>query len=158
MSDVFSFGVVLLELLTGRRAMDKSRPRKEQSLVDWARPLLKDSHKIDRIMDPKLEGQYSVEGAKKAAGLAYKCLSQHPKSRPRMGDVVQSLETILDLNDDISVGSIVYIVPSDGEKGSTEEEEKEEEKKEKQRNGHRHRHPIRSLLLEHPKKCKHACQ
>ncbi|KAM7476093.1 hypothetical protein LguiB_023336 [Lonicera macranthoides] len=145
-------------IMTGRRAMDKSRPRKEQSLVDWARPLLKDSQKIDRIMDPKLEGQYSVEGAKKAAGLAYKCLSQNPKYRPTMGDVVQSLETILDLNDDISVGSFVYIVPSDGEKGSTEEEEKEEEKKDKQINSHRlrHRHPIRSLLLDHPKKCKHA--
>ncbi|KAK9281722.1 hypothetical protein L1049_004626 [Liquidambar formosana] len=79
MSDVYSFGVVLLELLTGRRSMDKGRSNREQYLVTWAKPLLKNRPKLDRIMDPRLEGQYSTEGAKKAATLAYQCLSDNPK-------------------------------------------------------------------------------
>ncbi|MFS8010174.1 putative protein kinase RLK-Pelle-RLCK-VIIa-2 family [Helianthus anomalus] len=43
MSDVYSFGVVLLKLLTGRRSMDKKRPSREQCLVEWARPLLRNT-------------------------------------------------------------------------------------------------------------------
>ncbi|XP_022720921.1 putative receptor-like protein kinase At1g72540 [Durio zibethinus] len=111
MSDVFSFGVVLLELLTGRRSVDKSRPGREKNLVQWARPLLKDPYKLDGIMDPRLEGQYSTEGARKAAALAYQCLSSHPKSRPTMSNVVKALEPLFDLTD-IPTGPFVYIVPT----------------------------------------------
>ncbi|XP_070016613.1 serine/threonine-protein kinase RIPK-like isoform X2 [Nicotiana sylvestris] len=110
-SDVYSFGVVLLELLTGRQAIDKKRPSREQNLVEWARPFLKDSHKHDRIMDSRLEGQYSTQGAKKVAALAYQCLSQKPKSRPTMTNVVKILEPVLDLKD-IPIGPFVYVVPS----------------------------------------------
>ncbi|KAF4385008.1 hypothetical protein F8388_010606 [Cannabis sativa] len=56
------------------RAEDLSR---EQNLVDWAKPFLKDAHKVD----PRLEGQYSIEGARKAAALAHQCLSHNPKAR-----------------------------------------------------------------------------
>ncbi|KAL2555156.1 Protein kinase superfamily protein [Forsythia ovata] len=110
MNDVYSFGVVLLELLTGKRALDKSRPAREQNLVKWARPFLKDPHKLDRIMDPRLEGQYSMEGAKKVASLAFQCLSHNPKSRPTMNNAVKILELVLNLND-IPVSSFVYIAP-----------------------------------------------
>ena len=113
MSDVFSFGVVLLELLTGRRSVDKTRPGREKNLVEWARPLLKDPYKLNGIMDPRLEGQYSTEGARKAAALAYQCLSNHPKSRPTMSNVVKALELLLNLTD-IPIGPFVYIVPTQG--------------------------------------------
>ncbi|CAI9114423.1 OLC1v1015142C2 [Oldenlandia corymbosa var. corymbosa] len=105
---------VLLELLTGRRAFDKSRPdRREHNLVEWARPLLRDyHHKIDKIIDPKLDGQYSFQGAKKAAALAYQCLTHHAKSRPSMKTVVKDLEEILGFKKDIPIGTFVYIVPT----------------------------------------------
>ncbi|KAL9228508.1 hypothetical protein vseg_004083 [Gypsophila vaccaria] len=111
MSDVYSFGVVLLELLTGRRSMDKSRPRREHSLVEWARPLIKDPRKIDMIMDPRLEGQYSTQGAKIAAMLAYQCLSHQPKTRPTMRTAVKTLESIMKM-DDIP-RHFVYEVPKE---------------------------------------------
>lgn len=112
MSDVFSFGVVLLELMTGRKSVDKTRGGREKCLVEWARPLLKDAYKLDGIMDPRLEGQYSTEGARKAAALAYQCLSSHPKSRPAMRNVVKTLESLLDLTD-IPIGPFVYIAPTE---------------------------------------------
>ncbi|XP_039132042.1 probable serine/threonine-protein kinase PBL8 [Dioscorea cayenensis subsp. rotundata] len=93
-SDVYSFGVVLLELLTGRKSVDKTRPSKEQSLVDWARPKLNDKRKMLQIIDPRLEDQYSVRAAQKACSLAYYCLSQNPKARPLMSDVVETLEPL----------------------------------------------------------------
>ncbi|CAL1373147.1 unnamed protein product [Linum trigynum] len=98
-SDVYSFGVVLLELLTGRKSVDKTRPSKEQSLVDWARPKLNDKRKLLQIIDPRLESQYSVRAAQKACSLAYYCLSQNPKARPLMGDVVETLEPLQCSND-----------------------------------------------------------
>ncbi|CAL9130813.1 unnamed protein product [Musa textilis] len=58
-SDVYSFGVVLLEMLSGRRAVDKNRPHGEHNLVEWARPYLTHKRKIFRIIDNRLEGQYS---------------------------------------------------------------------------------------------------
>ncbi|XP_016458370.1 EPD1-interacting receptor-like cytoplasmic serine/threonine-protein kinase [Nicotiana tabacum] len=155
-SDVYSFGVVLLELITGRPAMDKSRHIRERNLVDWARPMLRDSHKLDRIMDSRLEGQYSTEGAKKVAALAYQCLSHQPRSRPTMSNVVKALEPVLELKD-IPIGPFVYVVPSSecdkeleiGALKSKLDEEKnvnisEDEEKRARKHGHRHKHRLKS--------------
>ncbi|KAH1038003.1 hypothetical protein J1N35_039746 [Gossypium stocksii] len=98
-SDVYGYGVVLLEMLLGRRAMDKCRPSREHNLVEWARPLLNHNKKVLRILDPKMDGQYSAKTARKVANLAYRCLSQNPKGRPLMNEVVELLET-LETNDD----------------------------------------------------------
>lgn len=92
-SDIYGFGVVLLEMLIGRKAMDKSRPSREHNLVEWARPLLNHNKKLRRILDPRLEGQYSAKTAMKVAHLAHLCLSQNPKGRPLMSQVVEILET-----------------------------------------------------------------
>ena len=108
-SDVYSFGVVLLELLTGRRAVDKSRPSREQSLVDWAKSSLKEPRRLSRIIDPKLEGQYSEHGAQKAAALAYQCLSYKAKLRPTMRAVVETFEQLQNFD----VVPFVYTVPKD---------------------------------------------
>lgn len=98
-SDVYSFGVVLLELLSGRRAVDKNRPNGEHNLVEWARPYLSSKRKIFRILDTRLEGQYSLGGAQKAAALAIQCLSIEAKHRPTMDEVVTVLEQLQDSKD-----------------------------------------------------------
>ncbi|XP_041995214.1 probable serine/threonine-protein kinase PBL10 [Salvia splendens] len=95
-SDVYSYGVVLLELLSGRRAIDKNRPSGEHKLVEWSRPFLANKRKVFRIMDNRLEGQYSMEVAQKVANLALRCISLEPKLRPKMQDVVKELEQIKD--------------------------------------------------------------
>ncbi|CAN6442343.1 unnamed protein product [Victoria cruziana] len=98
-SDVYSFGVVLLEMLTGRRSMDKSRPNGEHNLVEWARPYLGERRRFYRLVDPRLEGHFSIKGAQKAAQLAAHCLSRDPKARPLMSEVVDSLKPLINLKD-----------------------------------------------------------
>lgn len=127
-SDVYGFGVVLLEMLIGRKAMDKSRPSREHNLVEWARPILIHNRKLLRIIDPRMEGQYSTKVAAEVAGLAYRCLSQNPKGRPIMSQVVETLEGIQDLPESMedmllqSCGSAVtlYEVPKETVDSSTD--------------------------------------
>ncbi|XP_076924340.1 serine/threonine-protein kinase PBL34-like [Bidens hawaiensis] len=106
-SDVYSFGVVLLEMLTGRRSMDKKRPNGEHNLVEWARPQLGEKRRFYRLIDPRLEGQFSIKGAQKAAQLAARCLSRDPKARPLMSEVVECLEPLPALRD--MAGSSYYL-------------------------------------------------
>ncbi|OAY77776.1 putative receptor-like protein kinase [Ananas comosus] len=98
-SDVYSFGVVLLEMMTGRRSMDKNRPNGEHNLVEWARPHLGERRRFYRLIDPRLEGNFSIKGAQKAAQLAHACLSRDPKARPLMSQVVEVLKPLLNLKD-----------------------------------------------------------
>ncbi|CAH9088626.1 unnamed protein product [Cuscuta europaea] len=136
-SDVYSFGVVLLELITGCRSADKWSLSNKQDLVSWAKPMLKDSRKLDRVMDPRLEFEYSFRGAKMVAALAHRCLSHCPKSRPTMNHVVKTLEAVLDLKIIPPIAPFVYIVPSDHIEGpnSTEKMHGDKRKKENQENG-----------------------
>ncbi|KAG6487008.1 hypothetical protein ZIOFF_055589 [Zingiber officinale] len=97
-SDVYGFGVVLLEMLTGQRALDMNRPIKQQNLVEWMRPMLADRRKLARLMDQRLEGQYSSRGSFQAAQLVLNCLAGDPKSRPSMEEVVLELEHIKGIN------------------------------------------------------------
>jgi serine/threonine protein kinase len=143
-SDVYSFGVVLLELLTGRRSVDKKRTSREQNLVDWARPMLNDARKLGRIMDPRLEDQYSETGARKAATLAYQCLSYRPKNRPCINNVVSVLQDIKDCNGDIPIGTFTYTVSPFPTKPSPDVKDKSVQNCDKPRNVHKSDHKVRS--------------
>ncbi|XP_074289947.1 receptor-like cytoplasmic kinase 176 [Silene latifolia] len=100
-SDVYSFGVVLLEMLSGRRAVDKNRPSGEHNLVEWARPYLTNKRKIFRVLDNRLEGQYTVDSAFRVSALAFRCLSAEPKFRPTMDEIVKELEPLQDPSKEI---------------------------------------------------------
>lgn len=93
-SDVYGFGVVLLEMLTGSRALDLNRPKGQQSLVEWTKPYLSNKNKLRHILDPRLEGQYSLKAAFELAQLTVKCIRLDPKARPDMKDVVEVLQKI----------------------------------------------------------------
>lgn len=91
-SDVYGFGVVLVEMLTGLRAIDKNRPIGRQNLVDWVKPYLSQRRKLIKILDSRLEWKYSAKSAFQMAQVALNCLEPDPNTRPSMKEVVEALE------------------------------------------------------------------
>ncbi|KAI6688489.1 hypothetical protein NL676_025317 [Syzygium grande] len=93
-SDVYGFGVVLLELLTGLQALDSKRPSGQHNLVDWAKPSLSEKRKLKKIVDPRLDNEYPSKAAARVAKLILECLEGDPRKRPSMEDVLATLELV----------------------------------------------------------------
>ncbi|KAI3905956.1 hypothetical protein MKW92_043613 [Papaver armeniacum] len=93
-SDIYSFGVLLLELITGRKAIDFTLPAEENTLVNWARLLLKDPRKFPHMVDPQLQGRYPTSGLNRALALAALCVQQVATKRPPMREVVAALSRL----------------------------------------------------------------
>ncbi|XP_042006250.1 probable serine/threonine-protein kinase PBL21 isoform X1 [Salvia splendens] len=91
-SDIYSFGVVLLELITGRMAINPTKPPGEQNLVKWSRPYLKDPRRYIQMVDPLLEGHFSVRCLHHAVAVTAMCLQEQANFRPLIGDIVLALE------------------------------------------------------------------
>ncbi|XP_038981260.1 uncharacterized protein LOC103711161 isoform X3 [Phoenix dactylifera] len=92
-SDVYSYGVVLLELLTGRKPVDMLRPPGQENLVTWARPLLTSKDGLETIVDPSL-GTIPFDRVAKVAAIASMCVQPEVDQRPFMGEVVQALKLV----------------------------------------------------------------
>ncbi|KAK4477408.1 hypothetical protein RD792_016629 [Penstemon davidsonii] len=90
-SDVFSFGVVLLEIVSGREPLNINRPRNEWSLVEWAKPHIRNS-KIEEIVDPSIKGGYHAEALWRVVEVALACIEPYSAYRPCMVDIVRELE------------------------------------------------------------------
>ncbi|KAK2403469.1 receptor serine/threonine-protein kinase ALE2 [Trifolium repens] len=93
-SDVYSYGVVLLELLTGRKPVDMSQPTGQENLVTWARPILRDKERVEELADPRLGGRYPKEDIVCVCTIAAACVAPEASQRPTMGEVVQSLKMV----------------------------------------------------------------
>ncbi|KAL8171820.1 hypothetical protein V2J09_023624 [Rumex salicifolius] len=123
-SDIYSFGVVLLELITGRRAIDTSRPTDEQNLVTWAQPYFRDPKRFSEMSDPKLNKQFPATSLNQAVGIAAMCIQDEPMVRPLISDVT-------------SVLSCISMIPNIPSQPQTMEYEKEmQHKNQKQKDKH----------------------
>lgn len=90
-SDVFSFGVLLLEVACGRRQMDPLEDPEQMILTDWVRVLYKDGRLVEAF-DPNLGKRYDVVEMDRVLKLGLLCCHREPESRPTIRQVCQLLE------------------------------------------------------------------
>ncbi|XP_008788933.2 probable receptor-like protein kinase At1g80640 isoform X1 [Phoenix dactylifera] len=90
-SDVYAFGVVLLELLMGRKPVEKMAPSQCQSIVTWAMPQLTDRTKLPNIVDPVIRNTMDLKHLYQVAAVAVLCVQPEPSYRPLITDVLHSL-------------------------------------------------------------------
>ncbi|KAK6118045.1 hypothetical protein DH2020_048210 [Rehmannia glutinosa] len=89
--DVFSFGILLLEIISARKPLEKLAGGVKRDIVQWATPYV---HKgaFDHIADPRLKGDFDMEELKRVIMIAMKCTDTNPENRPSMSEVVSWLK------------------------------------------------------------------
>ncbi|KAB5529980.1 hypothetical protein DKX38_020061 [Salix brachista] len=92
-TDVFGYGIMLLELITGQRAFDLARLANDDDvmLLDWVKGLLKEK-KLEMLVDPDLQNNYVEAEVEQLIQVALLCTQGSPLERPKMSDVVRMLE------------------------------------------------------------------
>ncbi|EPS63840.1 hypothetical protein M569_10941, partial [Genlisea aurea] len=89
--DVYAYGVVLLELLTGRKPINSNCPKGQESLVLWAKPLLH-SEKFTTLLDANFGRNYDHQQAERMALAASLCVRRAPRARPQMNTILKLLQ------------------------------------------------------------------
>ncbi|CAH1423026.1 unnamed protein product [Lactuca virosa] len=100
-SDVYAFGVILLELLIGKRPVEKMSPSLFQSIVTWAVPQLTDRSKLPNIVDPVIRDTMDLKHLYQVAAVAVLCVQPEPTWR-----ITKSLKTKKHVN----IGSFSFII------------------------------------------------
>ncbi|KAL3830694.1 hypothetical protein ACJIZ3_019496 [Penstemon smallii] len=97
--DVYSFGVILMEIITGRKALDESKPDDSQHLVPWFRRMLINKETFHKAIDPTLDilNEETLASINTVAELAGHCSVREPYQRPDMGHVVNVLSSLAEL-------------------------------------------------------------
>ncbi|KAI8534145.1 hypothetical protein RHMOL_Rhmol10G0066200 [Rhododendron molle] len=97
-SDVYSFGVILLEVLCGRKPMIMTRDEDRVNLVRWFKTNM-ERGTVDQIIDPNLTDKIAPECLKEYVTVAEKCVRYVGIERPPMDDILSSLRSALQLQD-----------------------------------------------------------
>ncbi|KAI4306006.1 hypothetical protein L6164_029325 [Bauhinia variegata] len=90
-SDIYSFGVLLLEAVTGRDPVDYARPANEVNLVEWLK-IMVGTRRAEEVVDPSLEVKPPTRALKRALLVALRCVDPDAEKRPKMSQVVRMLE------------------------------------------------------------------
>ncbi|EEF44817.1 ATP binding protein, putative [Ricinus communis] len=89
--DVYSFGILLLELASGKKPLEKLNATMKRTIIDWALPLACE-RKFSELADPKLNGKFEEQELKRVVLVALMCAHSQPEKRPTMLDVVELLK------------------------------------------------------------------
>ncbi|KAF9602804.1 hypothetical protein IFM89_031573 [Coptis chinensis] len=90
-SDVYSFGILIMEIISGRNPVDYSRPPGEVNLVEWLKTMVANRN-AEGVLDPKMLDKPSSRALKRALLVALKCVDPASQKRPKMGHVIHMLE------------------------------------------------------------------
>ncbi|KAH9614224.1 hypothetical protein KSS87_008852 [Heliosperma pusillum] len=90
-NDVYSFGILIMEIISGRNPVDYSRPPGEVNLVDWLKMMVTNRNP-EGVLDPKLPEKPTSRALKKTLLVALRCVDPNAQKRPKMGQVVHMLE------------------------------------------------------------------
>ncbi|KAK2967590.1 hypothetical protein RJ640_030461 [Escallonia rubra] len=90
-SDVYGFGILIMEIISGRNPVDYTKPPEEVKLIEWLKKLVSNRNP-DGILDPKLPEKPSSRALKRVLLVALRCVDPNAEKRPKMGHVVHMLE------------------------------------------------------------------
>ncbi|XP_015082809.1 G-type lectin S-receptor-like serine/threonine-protein kinase At2g19130 [Solanum pennellii] len=97
-ADVYSYGMMLLEIVSGKRNSEYSQDGKVKFFPSWAARVVVDEGDILSLLDYRLDRAADAEEVSKICKVAYWCIQDDEFQRPSMGQVVQILEGVLDVN------------------------------------------------------------